>query len=175
LSSKQFASILFVFRRVQVMHWTPADYLETGLVFAFHVGYRWILPFACLPFWHALAIFMVAEVSASLGFVLQFVVNHEVCGQSVQGKAGHAPFVPQGLFKNVFVSYRRFVLTTGSFSWPQSVALLPRLAFAVRHDACSVVFVVAALTIEHHFTSAYCFAGFIAASSARARLLACAG
>jgi hypothetical protein len=28
--------------------------------------------------WHALAIFMVAEVSASLGFVLQFVVNHEV-------------------------------------------------------------------------------------------------
>jgi hypothetical protein len=97
-------SLYFVcFRCLQVMHWTPADYLETGLVFAFHVGYRWILPFACLPFWHALAIFMVAEVSASLGFVLQFVVNHEVCGQSVQGKAGRAPFVPQGYGRVCFV------------------------------------------------------------------------
>lgn len=62
----------------QVMHWTTADWIETVGVFTFHVGYRWVLPFASLPFWHALGIFLVAEITASLAFVLQFVVNHEV-------------------------------------------------------------------------------------------------
>ncbi|KNC82526.1 hypothetical protein SARC_05199 [Sphaeroforma arctica JP610] len=62
----------------QVSHWSTIDWEETYGVYIFHIAHRWVLPFVSLPFSHAMGIVLLNEVFASLPFVLQFVVNHEV-------------------------------------------------------------------------------------------------
>eukprot|EP01134_Creolimax_fragrantissima_P005247 CFRG5247T1 len=70
----------------QVSHWNDIDWKETYGVYIFHVAHRWVLPFVVLPFPQSLGIVLISEVFASLCFVLQFVVNHEV--EDTVGDAG---------------------------------------------------------------------------------------
>jgi len=62
----------------QILHWTKQDWVETWGCYTVFVLYRWVLPFVALPLPLALAVVAASETTASLVFVLQFVVNHEV-------------------------------------------------------------------------------------------------
>eukprot|EP01087_Luapelamoeba_hula_P016565 TRINITY_DN50_c0_g1_i1.p1 TRINITY_DN50_c0_g1~~TRINITY_DN50_c0_g1_i1.p1 ORF type:complete len:478 (+),score=74.70 TRINITY_DN50_c0_g1_i1:106-1539(+) len=63
---------------MKVPHESLEDWLETWVTiggFAFH---RWILPFLCMPAGDAWMVLLLAEMSCSAWFALQFAVNHEV-------------------------------------------------------------------------------------------------
>eukprot|EP00163_Fabomonas_tropica_P033548 TRINITY_DN888_c0_g2_i1.p1 TRINITY_DN888_c0_g2~~TRINITY_DN888_c0_g2_i1.p1 ORF type:complete len:443 (+),score=127.43 TRINITY_DN888_c0_g2_i1:308-1636(+) len=61
----------------RIRYHSLADKIEAYGCSGFAVLYVY-LPFLVLPFWTALLVFMVSNVTSSLYFSLQFVVNHEV-------------------------------------------------------------------------------------------------
>jgi fatty acid desaturase len=57
---------------------TSGDWVETVMTLLFFTFFRFLLPFVCLPFPTALAVFMLSEWTCSTWFSLQFAVSHEV-------------------------------------------------------------------------------------------------
>jgi fatty acid desaturase len=57
---------------------TSGDWVETAMTLFFFTFFRLLLPFLCLPFTTAAAVFLLSEWTCSTWFALQFAVSHEV-------------------------------------------------------------------------------------------------